>query len=84
MAIQDELKTPCGAMAADGVARGVLLGLCWGLVFDVAPHTMLVHGDATSPPAKPPTSVKRGPSIPSPAIEASSRRLSSGKFLNLA
>jgi hypothetical protein len=34
----NDLKTPCDSMAADGAARGIILGLVWGAVFE-PPHT---------------------------------------------
>mmetsp|Transcript_49350 Transcript_49350/g.99363 ORF Transcript_49350/g.99363 Transcript_49350/m.99363 type:complete len:152 (+) Transcript_49350:128-583(+) len=57
----DDLRTPCSSTAVDGAARGVLLGLCWGVVFEVSPLVMVVHGDATSPPPPAPPSLAVSP-----------------------
>jgi len=32
-----ELTTPCMSTAVDGAARGILLGIAWGAVFDIPP-----------------------------------------------
>ena len=33
----NELSTPCMSTAVDGAARGVLIGIAWGAVFDIPP-----------------------------------------------
>lgn len=63
----EELTTPCMSTFVDGAARGLLLGIAWGAVFDMPPLGFIVEQQspqqqaAARLPKNPPLTVRRGP-----------------------